>query len=125
MKPTHLCIRRNTYEVLTRRFSDDDLQDLCYGLGLDWDDLAGDTHRAKARAIIQHFERRKQMQTLRQEIRRRRPDVAQHGIKQRRGAAYPTCALMVLPIYACQPSDLSGSHCQQNVIQGSLIGDQV
>ncbi len=63
------------YEVLDTRFSLDELQDLCFGLGLEWEDLAGGTRGAKARELISFLRRRGRLDALIDAIRRSRPDV--------------------------------------------------
>ncbi len=64
------------YEVLDGRFSLEELQALCFELGLDWDDLAGGTRGAKARELIGFLRRRERLDALVDAIRRARPDVA-------------------------------------------------
>ena len=62
--------------ILSSRFSKDELKDLCWHLNVDYDDLPGDDTRiAKARELVQYFQRRAGGEQLRTAICTLRPDV--------------------------------------------------
>ncbi len=61
-------------EVLVRYFNDDELHNLCFDLGIDYDDLGGDGSKSgKARELISYLERRNRLGELVQLINRERP----------------------------------------------------
>ena len=45
-------------EILASRFSDGELRDLCFDLGVDYESLAGEGKSAKARELIAYLQRR-------------------------------------------------------------------
>jgi hypothetical protein len=55
-------------------FSLEDLQDLAFRLGVDWDILAGDAKPARARSLVQVFAQRKTLPALRDKVKELRPD---------------------------------------------------
>jgi hypothetical protein len=57
------------------QFSLDDLQHVAFVVDADWDNLAGDTKRAKARSLVQESERRGRLGDLRAAVLEARPDV--------------------------------------------------
>ncbi|MCB8942898.1 MAG: leucine-rich repeat domain-containing protein [Ardenticatenaceae bacterium] len=60
-------------QTLLQAFSDDELNDLCFELGLDFTDLPGDTRIDKVRELILWFERRGQLEKLIEYARVQRP----------------------------------------------------
>lgn len=68
--------RQRLFEVLDRRFSDDDLRGLVFALGLDYENLPGQAKSNKARELVLYCERRLKLDALAAEIRRTRPDIA-------------------------------------------------
>ncbi len=68
--------RQRLFEVLEQRFSNDDLRGLVFALGLDYDNLPGQTKSNKARELVLYCERRLKLDALAAEIRRTRPDIA-------------------------------------------------
>lgn len=61
--------------VLSERFSQSELQRLCFELAIDYDDLPGTTKTDKARELIAYFERRDRMSDLIETGKRLRPDI--------------------------------------------------
>jgi hypothetical protein len=57
------------------RISPEDLQDLCFTLQVDWDNLPGGPKSAKARAMIQYFNARGRLGELVAALRAQRPDL--------------------------------------------------
>ncbi len=55
---------RFTLRELLKGLSLEDLKELVYRLGLDWDDIPGETREAKARNLIIYFERRQTLADL-------------------------------------------------------------
>jgi hypothetical protein len=65
------------YDVLSGdAFSSEDLQDVAFRLGVDWDNLSGDTKKAKARALVQFFAQRGALARLADAVKAARPDAA-------------------------------------------------
>jgi hypothetical protein len=56
-------------------FSLEDLQDIAFRLNVDWENLGGDTKKAKARALVQLFDRRNALKALGDVVKAVRPDV--------------------------------------------------
>ena len=61
--------------LIEEYFNQDELEDVCFDLGVFWDKLAGIGVRAKARSLIAHLERRAQIYKLLDECEQRRPHV--------------------------------------------------
>lgn len=57
-----------------RRFNLDELQDLVFNLGFEWEDLPGDTLKSKSRSLVQYFGKRKILSTLAKAILDEYPD---------------------------------------------------
>jgi hypothetical protein len=67
-------------EVLTARFSKEELQTLCFHLGIDYDDLAGEGKAARARELVVYLEQRRRIPDLLRHGRRLRPDIDWDGL---------------------------------------------
>ncbi len=61
--------------TLCRHFDQEELETLCFCLGLTYDALRGDGRRAKTRELIAYYQRRDDLDTLIDAIRTQRPDV--------------------------------------------------
>jgi hypothetical protein len=61
--------------LLRDRTSAEDLRNLCFLLDLDYDTLPGDGRSAKAREIVAHYERRKDLDALADALYQLRPDL--------------------------------------------------
>lgn len=59
MKKRLLPDRWLVYQSLIRCFSNDELEELCFFLGIDWEDLSGQNKSAKARSLVRYCEQRK------------------------------------------------------------------
>jgi hypothetical protein len=74
-QPDRGCLLR----LLTSHFGEEDLRDLCFYLdGVDFDSLPGRGKAAKARELLLHLERRRQLRTLLDVGRTVRSDVPWH-----------------------------------------------
>jgi hypothetical protein len=51
-------------QILKETFSPDELQTLCFTLGIPYEDLPGDTHTGKAEEIVAYMQRRQQLAEL-------------------------------------------------------------
>ena len=70
--------RQTLLDTLDDRLDAEDVRQVCFDLGLDWDNLVGeDTKRGKLRALIQYHERRDCLPTLVAGVAARRPDMAE------------------------------------------------
>jgi len=67
--------RQRLFQALSSYFSDGELRDLCFELGVVYDDLAGERHRDKARELVIYAWRRNQLVELEEAVRRARPHV--------------------------------------------------
>jgi hypothetical protein len=60
-------------DTIDQSFNKDELKEVCFRLQVDFDNLAGDTKRAQARELIQHFMRLKNLPALLAACRAERP----------------------------------------------------
>ena len=61
------------YEAILYTFNLEELKDLCFRLGINYDHLAGDTLPAKTRELLQHLERINRLPELLANLRQLRP----------------------------------------------------
>ena len=66
--------REDLLEVLTQRFDDNELRDLCFTLDVDYENLRGETKDAKARELLLRMERRGEVDKLAKQVQRERPE---------------------------------------------------
>jgi hypothetical protein len=67
---------RQLYALLSDTwFTLNDLEDLAFSLGIDWDVLAGDEKTGKARALTRYCEARGMLPRLRRAVRMARPNL--------------------------------------------------
>ncbi len=64
---------QQAYEMLCKRFSLDEINGLCFEMGIAPDDLGGDTRPARARALVQQAVHLNKLDRLLELIRRERP----------------------------------------------------
>lgn len=64
------------HENLVQYFSIEDLQTLCFGLNVDFDDLPGEGKGAKARELVTYMERRGRTADLIAKARKERPHIS-------------------------------------------------
>lgn len=62
-------------DLLVSRFSLDEIQLLCFDLGIDYTHLAGTTHQAKAQSLVAYSHRTGRLDKLVSALKRARPDV--------------------------------------------------
>jgi serine/threonine protein kinase len=67
--------RVTLHRVLAERFDLEELRTLCFDLGVAFDDLRGEGHKAKARELIAYLERRNRLNQLASCIRELRSDI--------------------------------------------------
>ena len=70
--PAHASALRR---ILVERFSLEELRTLCFDLSIDYDALGGEGKEARARELIAHLQRRRQLGRLTSYIRQHRPDI--------------------------------------------------
>ncbi|MCI0395743.1 MAG: response regulator [Chloroflexi bacterium] len=63
---------------IVERFSEGELRDLYFDLGVDYENLGGERKADKARELVVHFERRSRLPVLVEGCRRRRPNLPWH-----------------------------------------------
>lgn len=68
-------LRIRLYDAMRDRCSLEDLQATCFMLGIDWEQIDGDTRPAKARHLISHYEHRDELERLAYTLKRQRPDL--------------------------------------------------
>ena len=61
--------------TLVERLEEGDLRDLCFDLGVNYDDLPGKTRADKARELITYFKKRNRLPKLIRTIEEIRPDI--------------------------------------------------
>jgi hypothetical protein len=66
---------RKLYKLLNDYFSMDDIEGLCFELGIDEDNLRGETKLGKARALVQHVEANGRRDELKKLMRVQRPNL--------------------------------------------------
>jgi len=67
----------NLRQILTERLDAEEVETLCFDLGVDYDNLRGEGKAAKVRALITHLELRHCIPELLEAVKRLRPDI--HG----------------------------------------------
>jgi len=67
--------RGKLLSLMEEHFSVDDIEDICFELGVFHDKLPGIGVRGKSRSLIQHFEQRTEIYKLLDEIKQRRPHI--------------------------------------------------
>jgi hypothetical protein len=73
-QPAELIKLRRSISIL---FNESELRDLCFDLGLDYDDLPGAGKKDKARELVGYYHRRGRIGHLVQACLRRRPGISQ------------------------------------------------
>jgi len=63
-------------DFITRYFNADELRDLCFDLGIEYENLGGDNKSAKARELVAYCQRHSRLADLEAACRRLRPDTA-------------------------------------------------
>ncbi len=68
-------------DLITRYFNDSELRDLCFDLGIDYENLGGDNKTAKARELVGYGQRHDRLAELEAACRRLRPNafIVGHG----------------------------------------------
>ncbi|MFN8499858.1 MAG: CHAT domain-containing protein [Anaerolineae bacterium] len=66
-------------QAMSERMSADEVATLCFNLGVDVDDLGGDTKSAKIRELIQYMQRRDRLDALIAALNKQRPDILPPG----------------------------------------------
>ena len=61
-------------QILINNFAESELEDLCFDLGLDYENLSGESKAAKARELIEYMERVGRYDELVQKTRELRPN---------------------------------------------------
>ena len=65
----------NLRKILASRLSQGELETLCFDLGIDFDDLPGETKSDKARELIEYIDNRDQISRLIEVLKLQRPDI--------------------------------------------------
>jgi hypothetical protein len=63
-------------DVITRHFSEEEIQALCFELEVDYEDLRGDSKSAKARELVAYLDRHNRLPDLRALVGEKRPNVS-------------------------------------------------
>lgn len=66
-------LRRRLYWTINEYFNESELRDLCFDLGLDYDNLGDDGKSDRARELVSHYWRRGALMTLLQRVEALRP----------------------------------------------------
>lgn len=65
--------QQRLFQILSGTFNNGELRDLCFELGIEYDDLLGETRRDKARELVAFARRRDRLAELERAILRARP----------------------------------------------------
>ncbi|GAB4121492.1 MAG: hypothetical protein Fur005_33830 [Roseiflexaceae bacterium] len=71
--PTQPIDRIKLRDLINATFSDAKIQDLCFDLGIDYENLPGSGKSAKARELVSYMERRSRLAELAQKVQQLRP----------------------------------------------------
>jgi hypothetical protein len=63
------------HNILVHQLSPDELRDVCFDVGLDYENLLGDNHHLKARSLINYFSRQRRLLVLLDGCQNVRPDI--------------------------------------------------
>ncbi len=74
LSPREVLVR--LHQILDRKFDEGELQTLCFGLGVEYEDLAGRGQADKARELIRYLIRHDQLPELLQVGQKMRPDIS-------------------------------------------------
>lgn len=69
-------------QILNNRFNKDDLETFCFALGIDFENLHGETKIGKARALLDHLQRRERLPDLIRVGQALRHDIDWEGVPQ-------------------------------------------
>ena len=75
MAGDHSTLKIQLYNILRRRFDEEELRTLCANLGVQYDDLRAEGHVGKARELVAYFDRRGQAEILQRAMESMRPDL--------------------------------------------------
>ena len=73
--PSETSQRMALWHILRDRTNAEDLRNLCFVLGFDYDMLPGDSRTGKAREIVARYDRREDLDTLAAALHQLRPDI--------------------------------------------------
>lgn len=105
-------------KLLIQHFSLDELRVLCFDLGLEYEDLPGDTLSTKMHALIEHLQRRNTLFKLLEEVAEQRPTVAWPAFNNHRA---PTNSVPVAKNYVEPKTGLEMIHISAGEF---LYGDE-
>ena len=88
---------RKLLRAIIDSFNLEELDELCFGLQVDIENLEGTTKDRKARSLIQHFSRRKRINVLIIAFQEARPEITIDEIMLEEGDEDPTENLITLP----------------------------
>lgn len=88
---------RKLLRALNDSFNMDELQELCFGLQVDYENLEGATKNHKARSLIQYFSRRNRINVLVIAFQEVRPEITIEEIILEEGDEDPTESQITLP----------------------------
>jgi hypothetical protein len=69
-------LTRDIHTILAERFNEEELRTLCFEVNMRYEDLGAEGAVNKARELVMHFDRHRQILELVEAIRRLRPDIA-------------------------------------------------
>jgi len=71
--PAQREMRNRLFKGLNKYFSEAEVKELCFELGVEYADLEGDTRRGKNRALVGFYERQNRLEELQGACREARP----------------------------------------------------
>jgi hypothetical protein len=91
-------------QQIAKSFNLNELEQLAFGLGVDWDELDDRTKTNKIQSLVTHCQRRQQL-----------PQLIAHLRQERRDVAWPDAAELAAALTTATPSDPQGRN-RQNIL---------
>lgn len=73
LDPVQRDLRNKLFKGLNKHFNAEEVEDLCFELGISYEDLKGETRRGKNRSLVDYLARRQQLAELQAVCRQARP----------------------------------------------------
>ncbi len=108
-------------DLITRYFNDSELRDLCFDLGIDYENLGGDNKAAKARELVGYGQRHGRLAELEAACRSLRPN-AFTDIHGPATDSTPQAGGQPSGTVINQSGGINIEHVEHLTVQGDMIG---
>lgn len=68
-------LRNKLFKALNKHFNEGEVKELCFELGIKYEDLEGETRRGKNRELVDYYARRQKLEELHDACRKARPQL--------------------------------------------------